>query len=264
MTELGFRDTLLADGRRIGVLRHEGEGPTVFLVHGAGANAEIWRPLLKPLSAFDLWAPSLPGRDGSDGPPIASARELGAWLAAVVRASGRPGAVVVGHSLGGAIAQELAHHAPDLVEGLVLVASGAKLRVHPTILEQAERATQGGEAMSGRLGFPADAAPEAVDPYVEASAATPPEATLADWRACDGFDRMADVPALAVPTLVVHGADDALTPPKFQRFFEDALPRGSRVELEGVGHMVPWEAPKAFARTLRSWIAGIGDGRGAR
>jgi pimeloyl-ACP methyl ester carboxylesterase len=56
-----------------------------------------------------------------------------------------------------------------------------------------------------------------------------------------------------VPTLVVHGSEDVLTPPRFQAMLEEALPHATRVVVEGRGHMLPWEDPAAVAAAVRAW-----------
>lgn len=237
------------------VLRWEAEGPPLVLIHGAGANAHVWTAPSRALAGFDVVAPSLPGRGGSEGPPLEGAESAAAWLDAVLEVLGGPPAIVLGHSYGGAVAMELALRS-SRVDGLVLVSTGARLRVHPSVLSAAEMAVRTRAPMSAGFAFASSAPEGAADRYDAAARATPPEATLADWRACDAFDRLGRLDALRIPALVLGGVDDPLTPPKYHHYLAEHLPRAQLVLVEGAGHMLPWEKPKELARHVRAWSAG--------
>ncbi|MBX5465502.1 MAG: alpha/beta fold hydrolase, partial [Clostridia bacterium] len=71
-----------------------------------------------------------------------------------------------------------------------------------------------------------------------------------DLLACDRFDRRAEVAAIRLPTLVLQGGEDPLTPPRYGRFLAETIP-GARLELvEGAGHFLQLEAPEACARAI--------------
>lgn len=240
----------------VDLARHHGEGPALVLVHGAGANARAWDPFARELSGFDVFAPSLPGRCGTAGEACERAEDAARWLDALLADLGVGGAIVLGHSYGGAVALELALSSPR-VRGLVLVASGARLRVHPGVIAMAEEAVRVARPMSVGFAFTRHAPREAIASYDAAAAHTPPAATLADWRACDAFDRMDRLGAIDAPALISTGADDVLTPVKYQRYLTARLPRAQLEILPEAGHMLPWERPRELARTLRAWAGGV-------
>ena len=231
--------------------------PVLVLVHGAGANGAVWEPVRASFAAFDVLAPSLPGRPPAGGAAFERASDAAAWLDAHLAALGHAGVIVVGHSYGGALAIELALLSTRVL-GIVVIASGAKLRVHPTILTAALEATRGGPRMSTEFAFGKSATRETVERYERAASATPPEATLADWRACDGFDRLDAIERIAVPALVVAGAADPLTRLDHQRALAARLPRGELVVIEDAGHMLAWERPSALAAAVEPWLARVG------
>lgn len=209
----------LAPDRIIAGVHVAGEGPPIVLLHGAGATHHTFDPLLPYLARPELVIPSLPGREGSTGPPLASISELARLVAALIRGLGHRRAVVSGHSFGGAIALELAITEPELVCGLVLIATGARLRVHPTIL-----------------------------------ATTTSDPAASDWRACDAFDRLADLGRVAAATRVVHGTADPFTPTKYQDHLVAHIPGAERDTLDGAGHDLPRERPaEVAAALLTSW-----------
>lgn len=241
--------SVTVDGWPVEIAHHPGEGPPLVLMHGAGANAEVWAPVARELTAFDVYAPSLPGRGGSGGPAFEEAISAGAWLARVIAALGGPPPIVVGHSLGGGIVLELALLGAPIA-GLVLVATGARLRVHPSVLAAAARAVETDTPMSTRFAF-VDASQEAIDAYEAAASNTPPRATVCDWAVCQSFDRIGALSAIELPCLVLGGAADLLTPAKYQHYLAGALPRAQLVLMDGRGHMLPWEDPQGFARQAR-------------
>ncbi len=243
--------SLVVDGRSVELVRHRADGPPLVLVHGAGGNAAIWAPLVRELSAFDLIVPSLPGRGGSEGESFADAAAAGAWLGEVLRALDGPPPFVLGHSYGGAVAIELALSGAELA-GLVLVSTGARLRVHPGVLMAATQAVRTSTPMSSRFAF-VGGEPEVIDAFTAASDETPPEATERDWNACNDFDRIGALDGLEAPALILGGTSDVLTPPKYHRYLVDHLPRAQLTLMEGRGHMLPWEDPHSFASEVRSF-----------
>jgi pimeloyl-ACP methyl ester carboxylesterase len=232
---------------------HLAASPRVVLIHGAGSSHGFWDPLFPHLDGLAAVAPSAPGRCGSAGAALDSVAALAGWLAAAIEALGAAPAVLVGHSLGGAVAIELAlaPRAAGLVAGLVLISTGARLRVGPAILAAVEEAAASGKKadLSGQAYAP-DTSPDLIASAERVRAATPPASELADWRAADGFDRMRDVSAIAVPALVLVGERDRLTPPKYARYLAGQIP-GARIEIvPGAGHMLPLERPEEVARSM--------------
>lgn len=226
-----FTDTLVDVGGRPGVVRRvRGEGLPLVLIPGCGGDHHAFDPLLACLPGREVVVVCLPGRSGVAGPAPTSAADAASYVGAVLSALGIGRAVMGGHSYGGGIAIELALlDAGARVAGLVLLDTGARLRAHPDILAAAEAAA-----------------------LAEPSAA----ANLADWRACNAFDRMREVAQLAVPTLVVVGADDVFTPPRYSHFLGEKIAGARLVTIDGAGH----DAPVTHPMEVGSAIAGFLDG----
>ncbi len=233
--------------------------PTLVLVHGCGTTDRFWDELRGALD-LPILAPALPGRAPTHGDPLDSAAAGAAWLHAyVVEHRVRP--IVVGHSFGGAIAIEYALLDRPELAGLVLVSTGARLRVLPAILDLV--------AAAARTGEPADVSSWAYRKDTDAAVVArmravdrevPPATTACDWQATDRFDRLRDVARIDTRTLVVGGAADHLTPPRYAEYLASTIP-GARFELvPDAGHMLPVEQPAAFAALLRSFYAGTPDG----
>ncbi|HNC95743.1 MAG TPA: alpha/beta hydrolase [Myxococcota bacterium] len=229
--------------------------PLIFL-HGSGLHAAFWDPLLAQVSRPDRGALSFPGRGGQPGPSPSD-------VAGLADAIGRllpPNPVVVGHSLGGAVALELALTQP--LAGLILINTGARLRVMPGIMDAMREAVESGiPAPVVGYSFQPETDPETVARTVAVEQEVPPESALADWQACMTFDCTADLGRISVPTLVCGGGRDLLTPPKYSEALAARIP-GARLALlpEG-GHMMPVEQVPWLLRQIEDFVAGLAAGK---
>ncbi len=246
----------VVDGRRWFYAVHPGdpERPPVVLIHGAGGNHLVWPAQVRRLPHYTVYAPDLPGHGRSEGPALPSIPAYRDALLAWADALGLETFVPVGHSMGGAIAQELALAVPRRLAALVLVATGARLRVHPSILRGLRENFEDTVRFLSQWAYGDEPPPPLLDVFVEQVMATSPEVVYGDFAACDVWDRMGDVKDISVPTLVLGGESDRLTPPKFLRYLAEHIPQAELVLIPGAGHMVMVEAPDAVARAISTWL----------
>lgn len=241
-----------------GVRRWGASPPDVVVLHGAGGNRDSLAPLGDALAAagVSVVAVSMPGRPGSDGQPADSIAECAHWLAGVLEELAPEGTVLLGHSMGGGIAIETVLATPARVRGLVLVATGARLRVHPDILARAAEAVEAGGHLAemSAAALRPDGPPTARSHVLTASSLTPGATALADWRATDRFDRLADVANLDLPVLVVAGEVDPLTPPKYAQYVVDHAPSAELVVLPGAGHWLPVEEAEQVVGAVAAFV----------
>ncbi len=236
--------------------------PPVVLVHGAGGTHLHWPPQVRRLAGARVLALDLPGHGQSAAADAAtqaasSIEVKASAVLAVLDALGIARAVVVGHSMGGAIALALALARPERVAGLGLVGTGARLRVAPEILDGLTRDFAGTVAAIVERMF-GPQAPErlkalALKRMLEVDA----RVLRADWDACNAFDVRERLGEIAAPCLVVTGSADVMTPEKYARFLAESLP-AARLHVEaGAGHMVMLERPEAVAQVLGEWVRGV-------
>lgn len=248
---------LTVAGRPAGYLE-AGGGRPVVLVHGAGGRGAVWAPQLAALGDIArLLAPDLPGHGATAGPGHQAIGEYADWVLGFLDAAGLARPVVGGHSMGGAIAQTLALAHPDRVGGLVLVGTGARLRVLPRILEALREAPPEALGLLDSLSYGAATPPERVVEADRALRETPPWVTLGDYLACDRFDVMNRIGAIRAPTLVVVGREDRLTPPKYAAYLAAAIPGARLVEVDGAGHFAQLEQPAAVNAALRGYLLSL-------
>ncbi len=226
--------------------------PPLVLIHGAGGNRLFWPPALRRLEGVRVCAVDLPGHGQSGGP---GRQTIAGYAAALVEWMGaiNPGpAVLAGHSMGGAVALEMALRYPERTAGLVLIGSGARLRIHPTMLGLAEQPQTHRQAVDliVEWSFSAGAPARLVALARQRMAAASAGVLYTDLVACDHFDVLNSLGDVQVPALVLYGSEDRLTPEKFQQALAEGMPAASAERIAGAGHMVMLEQPEAVRAAL--------------
>ncbi len=80
------------------------------------------------------------------------------------------------------------------------------------------------------------------------------EVTLQDFRACDGFNIMGSISSITTPALIICGADDTLTPPKYSLYLKNGIKDSQLITVEDAGHMVMLEKPEEVNRAIEQFI----------
>jgi len=254
--------TVAAAGTTLAYAR-VGDGTPVVLVHGNLASHRYWQELLAaPPAGLELIAPDLPnfGASGSLADPI-TMPAYGAALAAFLQALALERVTLVGHSLGGAVAQACAGLAPERVARLLLLDSPA-----PGPFHAPEASLRGAEALAAapdaaaRRAMIARALPAAMptrtppyfDELVREAARIPPEAIVPNAYALESMELSGLVAAYRGPVVVLRGGRDALVSDDLARATVDAYgaERCRAVTWDDVGHSPQIEAPERFARLL--------------
>ncbi len=166
-------------------------------------------------------------------------------------------AVIVGHSMGSAVAMKMALTHPDRVQGLVLLGSGAKLRVAPSILQGIQNNFKGVVNLIGDFAYGPDAPEKLKNQGQQLLSQTSPEVMRGDFLACDAFDVMENLDEINVPALVITGTDDQLTPPKYAQFLVQHIAGAELVLVEKAGHMVMLERPQEVGDSVARFVAAL-------
>jgi pimeloyl-ACP methyl ester carboxylesterase len=251
--------SVVIDGRRLHyhAAGRAAGGRRVLYVHGTGCSGAVWRPHMAALAdCCASVAIDLPGHGESAGPGFRGVADYAHAVEALAEVLGWHRFVLAGHSMGGAVALLTAIYRPELLAGLILVDTGARLRVDPALLRSAREAARAGRpAAADRTWQFASTTPQSVvDAVAAVTAGIHPAVTYGDWIADDTFDVMPRVREIRVPTLIMCGAEDRLTPVKYHRYLETQIPGAALAIIERAGHWVFWEQPEPFTRAVREFL----------
>jgi 3-oxoadipate enol-lactonase len=244
-----------------------GQGEPVLLIHGLGYARWGWEPVVAPLAErFRLLLFDNRGIGESEIPPGPySARAMAEDAVSVLDEAGVERAHVVGTSLGGMVAQELALGWPERVDRLVLACTtpggaGAYPLPERTLALLAEAPALPQDVALRRFvenALAPGAPQELIDRIAVHRLASPPDP--AGWAAqavagasFDAFDRLGGI---AAPTLVLHGTADAVVDPRNADLLVERI-RGARLELfPGTGHLFFWEEPGRFVEIVGEFLS---------
>jgi pimeloyl-ACP methyl ester carboxylesterase len=228
--------------------------PPLILIHGAGGDHLHWPPELRRISGRSVLALDLPGHGRSDGPGRGRIEDYAADVAGFLEALGVTRAVLGGHSMGGAIAQMIALDHPERVAGLVLIGTGAKLRVAPALLDVILTDSEAVLTLMADWAFGPAAPAELKELGTKAMGETEPAVLHGDFTACDLFDIRDRLAEIRVPTLVIGGTADKMMPLRFSRYLADQI-SGAQLEiLEGAGHMMALEQPAGVVAAVTEFL----------
>ena len=227
--------------------------PTL-LIHGAGGSRLDWPQQLRRLPEANAIAVDLPGHGNSDAPGRDTVEGYVEVIRVLMDELDLSKAIICGHSMGGAIAQMMGLTDPDRVAGLILVATGAKLTVHPDILNQVvERQEVVGKLLSEWL-WGDNATVEMRRNGLQQLMSLDPQIIYDDYLACNRFDVRARLDELQMPVLVLSGTDDRMTFHKYSVYLADQIKNSTLVPIDGGGHMITLEYPDQVTEAVREWI----------
>ena len=235
-------------------------GETIVCLHGASDNSAVFVDLLARLEpthsplAFDR--PGHARSGGLDGLP--SLARMSEFTRAFCAALGIERCVLLGASLGGCVALETALAAPDLVRGLVLVASRARVAASAALLERLRLITEGKARREfDRATWSPAATPDVMRRGFMEDLKTDPRVLYANMRALDGWSREAELARVACPVLVVVGEDDGEDVRAQADLLAARIPRARKVVIPKCGHRVALEQPEALANEVGAFLAGL-------
>lgn len=228
--------------------------PPVVFVHGAGGSHQLWLYQVRDLPYAQTYAPDLPGHGRSLGPGRDHIAAYGDWLVAFLDGVGLDRAVLVGHSMGGGIALDVALRYADRVAGLGLIATGARMRVAPALLEGLQQDPEAAVRLIVGWSYGPEAPEEMVRQGRRQLQQTPPDVLYGDFVACDAFDVRDRLGNISAPAFVLCGTKDRMTPAKYAPALRDGIPSSTLHLVEGAGHMVLVEQPQAVTRTLLDFL----------
>jgi pimeloyl-ACP methyl ester carboxylesterase len=228
----------------------------LLLIHGAGGSRLHWPPEMRRLPDVHVLAIDLPGHGESPGPGEHSVEAYAGQVLEWLESEGLDRVVAAGHSMGGAIALTMGLQAPARLAGLVLVSSGARLRVAPAILDASAQPDMFPGAVDTIIewSFSQSASHRLVELAQKRMLEVDPDVLHNDFTACNAFDVMAQLGSIKTPTLILCGTQDRLTPPKYSEYLAKEIPNSTLRTIPEAGHMVMLEMPHAVAQALQEFL----------
>lgn len=240
--------------------------PLLFL-HGVGGGHHAWERQLPHFArlGYPSHAWDQPGYGKSATVEPYDFEQVSAALRRLIEALGGEPVVLVGHSMGGMVAQEAYARFPELVKALVLcftspAFAGADTAFAREFIAARLAPLDAGQTMAqiaARLmptmrGTQSD--PEGLALAERVMAEVPPETYRKAVRMLTTFDRRRELAAIRVPTLLIAGTDDRTAPPAVMQKMAQKIPGAEYVLLEGCGHLGPMDQPQAFNAALEDFL----------
>ena len=174
------------------------------------------------------------------------------WIKDAFAAFGIEKPILVGHSLGAAITLTFAIHYPELLSGIIAFGGGVKMPVNPAILEGIKKDMPAVLAMTAKIAV-AKQNRERLAPIL-AKRSPKQDVLYGDFVACDRLDISEQVQGIKVPTLLICGTEDKMTPPALSESLKGMIPRAQLALIPEAGHMVMLEAPEAFNAAVKTFV----------
>ena len=252
-----------------------GPGPLVLLLHGVGGGRQAWDDASMgagqgtgaalAAAGYTAVAVDFPGYGLSAPLPACSLAGMAGSVQALISHLGAGPAAVVGHSMGGMVAQELVATAPQQVRALVLAGTSPAFGKpggdwQQQFLQSRFAPLDAGVGMAGLAGplVAAMVAPGTAPDRQAAAQALMAGVPEAGYRAAVtalvAFDRRAGLASIAVPTLVITGEHDRTAAPEVARKMAERIPGALCHILPGAGHLLNIEQPDAFNTVLLQFL----------
>ena len=227
----------------------------LLLIHGAGGSHRHWLFQIEGVD-YPIIAVDLPGHGRSEGQALNSIEAYADLMLNFIHEISPKGIYVGGHSMGGAITLKLALKAPELIKAMVLIGTGGRLRVKQKILNTFAAGNNLPELIEWAYGPEAnqDLTTAAHQEWINGSS----KVFYNDFSACNEFDVTNYLEQLKmIPTTVICGTSDLMTPPKYSEFLKERLKAELNL-INNAGHMSMLENPNQVNTILEQFLRKLG------
>ena len=226
----------------------------LVFIHGAGSSSLSSYYQLRHFR--NSKALDLPGHP--NGKPCVSIDGYLEWVRGCITARRYKDVILCGHSMGGAIAIQHALKYPDEIRGLILIGTGAKLRVHPDYLEQCRNpGTNNSEWLQHQESYFTGVESDIHRVLMQRAQEIGPQVELNDLLACDSFDAMSKVETIGLPTLILCGDQDEMPPIKYADYLSEKIHDSQKYVIDGAQHFAQLQNYRQVNARIEEFVNSI-------
>lgn len=229
---------------------------SLVFIHGSGGNSGAWTFQYSKLHKFfNIAAVNLPGHGKSGGQGEQDISGYTSRLREILDVLDLKHPVLIGHSLGAAIALDFAAKYPHDLSGLVAVGGGLTMPVNPDILSGFQKQPDVVMDLMCKFSLAKENRPKLFDASRASLGQADVNVVYGDMLACSKFDISSEIKKIRVPVMAVCGREDKMTPPASSEEIAAGISGAKLVLIEGAGHMVMMEQPEAFNDALKDFCS---------
>lgn len=231
--------------------------PTVLLLHGACQSVWCWKfqiPFFEKYKRFNSIAIDLPGHGKSDGDGFRSIKKYSDFVNSFTDQLELEEVILLGHSMGGRIAQIFALDYPEKVVGCILAGTGTKLRVTQATFNLIEKGFKNFAGIASKNSFSDNVSKELETEFFDKLMNSNKLSCMNDMIACNEFDVSDDVSKINIPSLIIAGENDILAPIKHSRKLNENIKASTLRIIKESGHFMMLEKPVEFNLLLKEFL----------
>jgi pimeloyl-ACP methyl ester carboxylesterase len=234
------------------------QAQSLVFIHGSGGNSSAWSHQYSKLhTLFNIAAVNLPGHGKSGGCGEQDILEYVLRLKEILGFLKLERPILIGHSLGAAIALCFSTKYPQDLSGVVAVGGGLTMPVNPDILKGLRQQPEVVMDLICKFSLAKENRPKLFDTLRASLSQASVDVLSGDMLACSKFDLTGELKKIIAPVLVICGAEDKMTPPASSEQIAAGISGAKLVLIEGAGHMVMTEKPFAFNEALKDFAGAL-------
>lgn len=231
---------------------------SLVFVHGSGGDHRIWiKQYTKFKDEFNVAVIDLPGHGQSEGRGEQDVSLYVEWVRRLLESLSLKKPVLIGHSLGAAISLVFAIKYGERLSGVVPVGSGVTMPVNEVIMKGLKANPDMAIGLMAKFSVSKENRERLMRTVIEGMSCASPEVLYGDLLACDRLDITGQVSRIGIPTLVLCGTHDKMTPPALSQVLGDNISGAQMSLIENSGHMVMLENTDAFNGLLRAFVESL-------
>jgi pimeloyl-ACP methyl ester carboxylesterase len=230
----------------------------LVFIHGSGADHTSWiHQYTQFKGEFNIVAVDLPGHGRSGGKGEKDINVYTEWVRKFLDVIGMKKPVLIGHSLGAAICLTFAIKYGADLSAIVPVGGGAKMPVNPLVFEGLKKDPTAVIALAAKFSLAKKHREQYSKLLVERLSNVSPKLLHGDFYACDHFDLATKLSSLKLPTLIICGEEDKMTPRALSEYLRDNVSGAQANFIEDAGHYVMMENIEAFNTVLKKFLLSL-------